>query len=127
MDDERARYFGLIFQMLEHDPRAKVTPNILYTVLKETVPLIPPYLDAADFLNVLFAFVQENQRAITTIMFSSDFITDPKCMRKVTDSLVNKIVDLTFEMHDQGRIKTGEPTVRRYAWPMDNADFPFAD
>jgi len=127
LDDERARYFGLIFQMLEHDPRAKPNPNVLYTVLKETVPMIPPYLEATDFLNLLFAFIHENEQKLTAIMFSGQFVTDPGIVRKVTDQFVNQVVAMTFDMHSQGQIKTGEPTVRRYSWPYENADFPFAD
>ena len=47
-----------------------------------------------------------HQQKITAIMFSAEFINDPPVIRKITDEFVNKVVAMTFDMHNRGRLKS---------------------
>ena len=42
LDDERSKYFGIVLSSLQHDSRTQLVPNLLYTVLKEVVAVMPP-------------------------------------------------------------------------------------
>jgi hypothetical protein len=127
LDDERSKYFGIVLSSLQHDSRTQLVPNLLYTVLKEVVAVVPPYLPPNDFINMLFGFVGDNSQKIAAVMYSSQYITDPSVLQTVTNEFVGKVTDMTYQLHQQGDIDTGERKVRSYSWPYENADFPFAD
>jgi|TARA_B100000315_G_scaffold260369_1_gene321191 hypothetical protein len=127
LGEERAKYFGAILASLEHDTRTQLVPNLLYAVLKEVVAVVPPYLPANDFINLLFAFVGDNSQKLTSVMFSSQYVTDSSVLQSVTNEFVEKVIETTYQLHQQGAIEIGERKVRSYSWPYENADFPFAD
>jgi hypothetical protein len=68
-------------------------PNLLYTVLKEVVAVVPPYLPPNDFINMLFGFVGDNSQKITAVMYSSQYITDPSVLQTVTNEFVGKVTE----------------------------------
>jgi hypothetical protein len=127
LDEERSKYFGIILNALEHDSRTNLAPNLLYAVLKEVVALVPPYMPSNEFINLLFGFVGTNSQKITSVMFSSPYVTDSSVLRSVTNDFVDQVVEKTLKLHQSGEIETDEKKVRSYSWPYDNADFPFAD
>jgi len=127
LDEERSKYFGVILSALEQDSRTKLVPNLLYAVLKEVVTLVPPYMAPNEFIDMLFEFVSANSQKITTVMFSSPYVTDSSVLRPVTNNFVDQVIEKILQLHQQGEIETGEKKVRSYSWPYDNVDFPFAD
>jgi hypothetical protein len=127
LDEERSKYFGIILNALEHDSRTNLAPNLLYAVLKEVVALVPPYMPSNEFINLLFGFVGTNSQKITSVMFSSPYVTDSSVLRSVTNDFVDQVIEKTLQLHQAGEIETDEKKVRSYSWPYDNADFPFAD
>ena len=127
LDDERTKYFGIILASLEHDPRTQLVPNLVYAVLKEVMAVIPPYLPSNEFLNMLFEFVGDNAQKITSVIYSNRYVTDSSVLQFVTNEFVDNVIEMTYHLHQKGQIETGERSVRRYSWPYENADFPFAD
>ena len=127
LDSERAEYFSEILRALEHDSRTELVPNILYAVLKEVVVLVPPYLATPEFINLLFDFVRENSQRITSAMYSSQYVTDSSVLQSVTNEFVEKIIEITYDKHEDGTVDTREKKVRSYSWPYENVDFPFAE
>ncbi|MBT3991682.1 MAG: hypothetical protein HON14_07740 [Rhodospirillaceae bacterium] len=127
LDEERSKYFGIVLNTLANDSRAQLAPNLVYAVLKEVVALVPPYLPSNDFINMLFGFVGDNAQKITAVMYSHQYVTDSLVLQMVTNDFVDQVIEMTYQMHQEGAIETGEKKVRSYSWPYDNADFPFAD
>ena len=127
LDDERTKYFGIILASLEHDSRTQLVPNLVYAVLKEVMTVVPPYLPANEFVNLLFRFVGDNSQKITSVIYSSQYVTDSSVLQFVTNEFVDNVIETTYQLHQKGEIDTGERKVRSYSWPYENADFPFAD
>jgi len=127
LDDERTKYFGVVLASLEHDSRTQLVPNLVYAVLKEVMTVVPPYLQSNEFINLLFGFVGDKAQKLTSVIYSSQYVTDSSVLQCVTNEFVDKIIETTYQMHQQGEIETGEKKVLSYSWPYDNADFPFAD
>ena len=122
LDEERANYFSSIVEMMEEDRRTERFPNIVYMVLKETMRVLPVYLDKEKFIDLLFEFVAEKGRRLRRLLYDERFIHEPSSIRQVTDGFVALIVDVTFEKHHNGEIDDGERTVQRYTWPYRESD-----
>ncbi len=124
---DRSLYFSDFFRALEGDKRSQNSPNIVYAVMKETVPLIPPYLPAAELIDMLFKFVAENGEELQTIMYSREYVTDNSVLHKITNKFIERVATLAIDRYNDGNLDTGEPSKRHYGPPYDNVDFPFAD
>ena len=127
LKEDRSEYFTDFFRYLEFDKRLQASPNIVYAILKETVPLIPPYLPFTELSNMLFQFVAENGEELQALMYSREYITDSSVLRKATNKFVDRVATVTLDQFKDGKISSGEPSVRHYGPPYDNVDFPFAD
>ncbi len=127
LDGERAGYFQNLLEKLEADPRAEKTPNLIYLVLKETVPFLPTYLNPDQIISHLLLFVAENRGKLNRILYSREYVKDPDCIKEVTNKFVTEILSSTFEQYDAGNIETGEQKIYRVSWPYDTVEFPFLD
>lgn len=122
LEGKRARYFSDLVARVENDPRTDRYPNIVFLLLKETMALLPVYLDKGEFLDALFDFVGRNHAAMEEIIFDKDYIYDPAHLQDVTNAFVVEVVNLTLEHYETGDIDTGEPAVRKYTWPYRAED-----
>ncbi|MFC1673754.1 hypothetical protein ACFL12_06350 [Pseudomonadota bacterium] len=122
LNSERAGYFTEVVTKIEEDPRTERFPNYVYTLLKETLPLLPTYLDKAEFIDLLFEFVTDNYAVMKRIMFDKAYIYDQSVLKDVTNDFVTKIVDRTLEHYEQGDIDTGEQDIRKFTWPYRAED-----
>lgn len=122
LDNERAGYFADVVTKVEADPRTERFPNTVYTLLKETMPLLPTYLDKAEFLDALFAFVTANHAVMERKMFDKAYIYDQSVVKEVTNDFVTKVVDLTLEHYEKGDLETGEQAVQKFTWPYRAED-----
>ena len=127
LDGERAAYFYKIVEKIEKDPRAERTPNLIYLVLKETVPFLPTYLDPDLLIQNLLTFVHDNKQAMNQTLYSREYVGNPSIIRKFTDKFVTEVLESTLEKFDDGKIDTGEKKVYRVSWPYDDVEFPFVD
>lgn len=122
LDKEKAAYFANIVERVAEDGRTGFYPNIVYVVLKETMWLLPVYLDKKEFIDLLFRFVVTNSRAIQRKLFSKDYIDDSSAIRPITDVFVNTVVDRTMELFQEGEIDSGEPKIQKFSWPYRAED-----
>lgn len=122
LDGERAAYFSAVVDAVESDPRTQAYPNIVFLLLKETLALLPAYLDKAEFIDALFAFVAKHHGEMEEIVFDRDYVYDPTLLKDVTNAFVVEIVELTMHHYDAGDIDPGEPAVQKFTWPYRAED-----
>lgn len=127
LDGETASYFNKMVEKLEADPRADRSPNLVYLVLKETVPFLPIYLDTDQLISQLLQFVSANRGELNKLLYSREYVNDPNCIKRVTNIFVAEILSSTLEKYEEGEIETGEQSVYRISWPYTDVEFPFAD
>ncbi len=117
LDGEKAGYYSDIVSQVSEDPRTEVFPNLVYTVLKETMSLLPTYLDKVEFINLLFAFVTTNKGPLQEKLFGKEYLQDPTVVRQVTDGFVDLIVERTMQHYEDGDIDSDEKVIQKYTWP----------
>lgn len=122
MDSERAGYFLEVADRIEKDPRVDRFPNYVYLLLKETMPLLPTYLDKHELIDVLFNFVTDNCSVMKRKIFDKEFIFDQSVVKPVTNDFVIKVVDLTLQHYENGNIDTGEKDFLKFTWPYREED-----
>lgn len=122
LDKDRAGYFVDIVTRAEEDPRTQHYPNLVFQLLRETIPLLPSYLEKTEFLDAMYLFLQKNQGAMKRKMFSPEYARRPEILQEVTGHFVNAIVDRTLAQYDEGDIDTGELTHMKYTWPYRAED-----
>ncbi|MCW9033138.1 MAG: hypothetical protein OQK35_01925 [Alphaproteobacteria bacterium] len=122
LDGEKAGYFANIVSQVSDDPRTELFPNLVYTVLKETMSLLPTYLDNAEFINLLYTFVDTNKGPLQEHLFDKKYINDPTTIRAVTDGFVDLIVERTMQRYENGEIDSDETVVQKYTWPYRAED-----
>ena len=117
LDTERLDYFQTVVDALEEDPRTEPMANYVYTVLKETMPLLPPYLPRAQLIDMLFAFAKNHERALRKVMYDETFVRRPAVVREITDKFVEIVVAETLALTEGGEIASDEPDVKKFTWP----------
>ena len=122
LDSERAGYFFDVVTKIEEDRRTARYPNYVYLLLKETILLLPTYLDKREFLNIMYAFIDENYSEMKKIIFDKEYIYDQTLVQEVTNGFVVKIVDRTLELYEAGEIETGEAKLQKFTWPYRKED-----
>ena len=127
LDGEQATYFSNIAEKVGSDPRTEAAPNLVYLVLKDTIPFLPTYLPSDEFLYELYLFVRDNKNKLNQVIFDASYIENPENIRRVTCVFVGRVLELILEKYDQGGIDSQEPTVHTISWPLDNVDFPYID
>lgn len=124
---EKASYFAGIAQRLEEDPRTQATPNLVFLVLKETLPMLPTNLSEGEFVDLLLGFVARNRRVLNSMIFDRRFIENPSFLRQITNDLVGEVVGRTLDLYRDGRIESGEQSFYRVTFPSGEGDFPYVD
>lgn len=122
LDKERAGYFIDVVQRIEADPRTQRFPNYVFQLLKDTIPLLPAYLDKKELVEMVFAFVTAHQGAMKRRMYSADFARHPEILNAVTGPFVTAVVERTLQAHDAGEIDTGELSHKKFTWPYRAED-----
>jgi len=122
LEGEKAGYFSDVISSVSEDPRTEAFPNMVYIVLKETMALLPTYLEKAEFINLLFAFVSTNQAPLQQRMFDKTFINNPASIRAVTDGFVDLIIERTMQHYEDGDIESDEVAVQKFTWPYRAED-----
>lgn len=122
MDGERASYFLDVVGRIESDPRTDRFPNCVYLLLKETMPILPTYLDKCEFIDALFDFITDNYSMMTRKMFDAEFIYEQSVIKTVTNDFVIEVVDLALQHFENGDIDTGEPVSLKFTWPYRKED-----
>lgn len=127
LDGERAVYFQRLAEKLEEDPRTEKAPNLIFLVLKQTIPYLPVYLDVDQLISQLLKFVDLNRGGLNKILYSRDYVNDPNSIKIITDKFVSEVLSSTLEKYEEGKIETGEKKVYRVSWPYEDVEFPFQD
>lgn len=127
MDSERAKYFLDVADKIDTDSRTDRFSNYVYLLLKETMPLLPTYLDKREFIDTLFDFVVDNHSLMQCKIFDEEYIYDQSVVKSVTNDFVVKVVDLTLQHHENGDIDTGERAGLKFTWPYRAEDLVDSD
>lgn len=129
MDKDRAGYFNAVVDKIEKDPRTEKHSNYVFLLLKETMTLLPIYLEKPEFINILFQFVQDNRNLVKGIIFDKEYAYDQSVLKPVTNEFVVVVVAKTLEHYEKGDIETGEGTHKKFTFPYRIEDLidPDAD
>ncbi len=130
LNGARALYFSSVIDAVERDSRLESAPNLVFLVLKETIPYLPTYLPENDLIEKLFAFVGDNQVRLTRIIHDRRYIEDPTRLSEVTKEFVLKTLSDTLEAHEANEIqetKIREARTYRFSWPEMETNFPYRD
>lgn len=127
LKDEKATYFSDIIHDVAEDVRTNEIPNIVFMVLRNTIPLLPTYLPKQELIERLFGFIETHMADLKRSLFSKEFVTNELVLREVTDLFVEEIVTVALHRYQKGELDSGEVRVHRVSWPYDEIDFPFED
>ena len=122
LEKERAAYFSSVVDKVEADPRLEPYPNIVFLLLKDTMALLPTYLNTGEFIDALFDFVARTHGDMEEIVFDKAYIYDQTLLKDIAAAFVAEIVELTLKHYEDGDIETGEPHVQKYTWPYRAED-----
>ena len=122
MDSERAGYFLDVVDKIDKDPRTDRIPNYVYLLLKETMPLLPTYLDKREFIDALFDFITDNYSIMKCKIFDKEYVYDQSVVKTVTNDFVIKVVNITLQHYETGDINTGEKNILKFSWPYRKED-----
>ncbi len=130
LGDTAAAYFSDIVDKLDADPRTERLPNLVFVVLRETLPFLPTFLPAGDFIDELFAFVNANRQRLNETIYDRAYVENPETLRGVTDLFVGAVLKTTFEKYARGEIEVARPKEYRFSSHYDERDeveFPYSD
>jgi len=122
LSKERQDYFQNIIRHLEKDSRIASQENVIYTILKDVMPDTPTYLEADEFIDLLFDFIRYNKPGIRNLMYSHSYIHDHHVMRTITGNFIQQVVVRSFDKHEDGDIDTGDLSVHKLTWPYRDTD-----
>ena len=127
LDENTATYFSSIADRLQEDPRTQASPNLVFLVLKETLPYLPTYLPPDSFMDTLFAFVDRNHAELRKIIYGREYVEDVDIIRPVTDQFINDIMKEILTQYGEGELEVGESSEYRFNSTDDEFDFPYVD
>ncbi len=127
MDERRAAYFGRVVDRLEQDLRTDLYPNLPILVLKETVEVLPTYLDPGIVVNHLFQFLNTDKDILTRVIHGAQYTADNTVLAPYCASFVENIIRDTLSSVDATEEDNNGRTEYHLAWPIAPDDFPYAD
>ena len=127
----RADYFNRLVDRVEHDPRTETVPNLVYLVLRETIPYLPADLPQEELADRLLDFVIGSQGWLNRVIHDRRFIEDPGRLAEVTKEFVLQVLALAMDQHQVNEIqaaKVRQAKTCRFSYPEgDEDDFPYRD
>ena len=127
LDEVQADYFQKLVDKIDEDPRIDDAPNLIYLVLKETIPFLPTYLEPDEIIGQLFIFVHENRGDLNKMLYAKEYVQTPDSIRKITDKFITEVLQMTLENFGDGKNDEDEKKVYRVSWPYNEVDFPYVD
>jgi len=127
----RADYFNRLVDRVERDPRTETMPNLVYLVLRETIPYLPADLPQEELADRLLDFVIGSQGRLNRVIHDRWFIKDPGWLPQVTKEFVLQVLASDMDKHQVNEIqaaKVRQAKTYRFSCPEgDEDDFPYRD
>ncbi len=127
LDKERAAYFGRVVDRLEQDPRSDLYPNLPVLVLKETVELLPIYLEPTVLVNHLFRFLERKHESLSRVIHSAPYVADNSVLKSHCVEFVESVIRDTFENVSETDQDVTDRKEYRLKWPISPEEFPYTD
>ena len=128
---DRAQYFCGLVDLIERDPRTETMPNLVYLVLRETIPYLPADLPQEELADRLLDFVIGSQGRLNRVIHNCWFIKDPGWLPEVTKEFVLQVLASDMGKHQVNEIqaaKVRQAKTYRFSYPEgDEDDFPYRD
>ena len=125
----RADYFNRLVDRVERDPRTATLPNLVYLVLRETIPYLPADLPQEELADRLLDFVIGSQGWLNRVIHDRRFIEDPGRLAEVTKEFVFQVLALAMDQHQVNEIqaaKVRQAKTYRFLYPEgDEDDIPY--
>ncbi len=128
LSSDRARYFCALVDLVERDPRTENLSNLLYLVLKETIPYLSINLPDSDLAKKLFVYVGANRARLNKILFDPQYLENPTMFSNVTKEFVLTVLTSTLVRHEIEEAEAAKQRAAdtyRFSWPDYNSDNPF--
>jgi hypothetical protein len=122
LEGARAAYFGGIATKLNTDARAEPMANMVFTVLGDVMAELPIYLEAAELIGLLLEFTANNETRLRQVMYSSEFVENPKIIRAITGDFIVRVVGVTMDEHGELAEETGHGHRQKLTWPYRDTD-----
>ena len=100
----RADYFNRLVDRVERDPRTETVPNLVYLVLRETIPYLPADLPQEELADRLLDFVIGSQGRLNRVIPDRRFIDDPGRLAEVIKEFVLQVLALAMDQHQVNEI-----------------------
>ncbi|MCH7550185.1 MAG: hypothetical protein IIC55_04680 [Proteobacteria bacterium] len=131
LGQDRADYFNRLVDRVERDPRTETAPNLVYLVLRETIPYLPADFPQEDLADRLLDFVIGNHERLNRIIHDRRYIEDPGRLAEVTKEFVLQVLASAMDQHQVNEIqaaKVRQAKTYRFSYPDgDEDDFPYRD
>lgn len=127
MDERRAAYFGRVVDRLEQDPRTDLYPNLPVLVLKETVEILPTYLEPGALIDHLFQFLSAEKDTLSRVIHGAQYTVDNAGLAPYCAPFVKNVIGDTLSIVDAAEEDNNGRTEYRLAWPIAPDDFPYVD
>jgi len=132
LSGERAVYFSALVERIGKDNRTEDVSNLIYMVLKETIPYLPIELSPVDLINRLFVFVEDNHAGLNKILFDPEYLKTPSLFSEATKAFVLQVLSSTLEQHEIEELQKAKALAAdtyHFSWPDDgsNQSFPYDD
>lgn len=126
LDEERAVYFYDLIGRVERDARTNDVANLVYLTLRESIPILPPLVEANDVIEELFKFIAKYRIDLEHRIHSPRFVVDPTFLRPMIMLFVKEISDLVWRRVETGEISADGAAIWRMEWPYeDDQEFPY--
>lgn len=119
---DKKTYFETVASQLERDARFENQGNIVFTILKDVIPDTPIFLDKEEFVELMFDFIRYNSVGIRGLLYSRQYIHDPRTLRTITGNFISQVIDRSLEKHELGEIETDDLSVHKLTWPYRDTD-----
>lgn len=127
MDETRAAYFGRVIDRLEHDQRMDIYPNLAVLVLKETIEILPTYIDPETLTDHLFHFLAEEKDTLLQVVHGVPYMANNAVLAPYCSAFVENVIRVTLETVDGVEEDNEGRTEYRLGWPITPDAFPYVD
>lgn len=127
MDESHAAYFGRVIDRLEQDPRTELYPNLPILILKETLNVLPIYLEPQVLVNHLFQFLEKEKDTVSKVIHDVHYVADNTVLAPYCAEFVENVIRDTLANVDDTEQETTGRSEYRLRWPISPEDFPYLD